>query len=116
MGESDVSNVIDKYIIEKGLLSGESFFSISKVLEKEIEVLFNVVKIDYENIGKFLSINIENKPSKDKYVFYFINHAIRRISDINWVFYSKDKDRLSRYSDIQIFGLVKLKDKLKNES
>lgn len=114
MKESDVSNVVDKYIIEKGLSSGASFLSINKELHKKIEVMFNIVKNDYNNISEFLNIDIDNKSTKDKYAFYFIKHSIRRISDIHWMFYNKGK--LSRYTDSQIFGLIKLKDKLKNES
>lgn len=59
MKESDVSNVVDKYIIEKGLSSGESFLSINKELHKRVEVLFNIVKKDYENIYNFLKTDIE---------------------------------------------------------
>lgn len=114
MKESNVSNIVDKYIIEKALLSGKSFLSINKELHNRIDTLFKTVKDDYGSIENLLKIDVESKSAKDQYVFYFIKHTIKRISDVHWMFYNKNK--LSRYTDSQIFGLIKLKDKLKNGS
>jgi len=114
MKKFNVSNIIDKYIIEKALLSGKSFLSINKELHNRIETLFNTVKDEYESIENLLKIDVESKSVRDQYVFYFIKHSIKRISDVHWMFYNKIK--LNRYTDSQIFGLIKLKDKLKNES
>lgn len=114
MKQSNVSNIIDKHIIEKSLISGMSFLDINQELHNRIETIFRTVKDDYGSIENLLKIDVESKPAKHKYVFYFIKHSIKRISDVHWMFYNKNK--LSRYTDSQIFNLIKLKDKLKNES
>lgn len=114
MKQDQISNIIDRTIIEKGLNNGDSLLSINKELHKRVYIIFNIVQDEYKTLDKFLKVDVANKSAKEKYVYFFIKHAAKRINDIHWMF--DKKEILKRYTDKELFGLLKLKEKLKNES
>jgi DNA-binding transcriptional regulator YhcF (GntR family) len=114
MNQEQISNIIDKNIIEKSLNNGDSLYSINKELHKRIYAIFRIVEGEYKTLDRFLKIDITNKSSREKYAYFFIKHSNKRINDMNWIF--DKKDTLKRYNNIQLFGLLKLKEKLKSES
>lgn len=114
MQQEKVSNIIDKTIIEKGLNNGDSLLSINRELHKRVYIIFNIVQDEYQTLDRFLKVDITNKSVKEKYAYFFIKHAAKRINDIHWMF--DKKEVLKKYNNIQLFGLVKLKERLQNES
>lgn len=56
--------------------------------------------------------NVDNYevPIRVKYLSFYVSHAQKRIKDIDWIISNKGKFR--KYSNSQIFGLIKLKEKL----
>lgn len=111
MESSKVLDIIDRSLIMKPLNEGKSLLEINRDMHESIEKMFGMVSDDYESIGEFLKCEITDKSSKDKYIFYFIENSIKRISDIHWIFYNKEK--FKNYTDIKLFNLIKLKDKLR---
>jgi hypothetical protein len=56
--------------------------------------------------------NVES--SRVKYHIYYISHCLKRIEDINWCL--KNRLRFYKYSKLQLFNLIKLKEKLSIEN
>lgn len=110
MKEEQVMSVVDKSIIEKSLKNGDDFLFINKELHKRIESIFYIVKDDYDSILDLIKVDISDKSSKEKYAYYFIKHAMKRINDVHWMFYNKNS--FKKYTNTQLFGLIKLKDLL----
>ena len=52
------------------------------------------------------------KVVKVRYGTFYIRSCAKRIKDLDWI--SKNKSKFSKYSDIEMFNLVKFKDKLSN--
>lgn len=112
MNIEQVGSIIDKTIIEKGLNDGKSFLYINSELYKRADIIFNIIKDEYKSMYNLLKSDITNKSVKEKYVFFFIKYTAKRVNDIHWII--NKKDELKRYNNIELFGLLKLKDKLEN--
>lgn len=56
--------------------------------------------------------NVES--SRVKYHLYYISHCLKRIDDINWCL--KNRLKFYEYSPLQLFNLIKLKEKLSIEN
>jgi hypothetical protein len=52
--------------------------------------------------------------SRVKYHLYYISHCLKRIEDINWCL--KNRLKFYEYSALQLFNLIKLKEKLSLEN
>ena len=52
--------------------------------------------------------------SRVKYHLYYISHCLKRIEDINWCL--KHRLKFYKYSALQLFNLIKLKEKLSLEN
>lgn len=56
--------------------------------------------------------NVDNYevPIRVKYLSFYVSHAQKRAKDIDWIMLNKNK--FSRFSNSEIFNLIKLKEKL----
>lgn len=52
--------------------------------------------------------------SRVKYHLYYISHCLKRIDDINWCI--RNRLRFQEYNSLQLFNLIKLKEKLSLEN
>jgi len=116
MRKENISKIIDDNIISKSIKDGLTFDSIILDLSKRRDSIFKIIKSDkYKECEDVIKIDPEIFEVKFRYVIYFIQISTSRINDLKWVL--KNKDRLSeKYNDSKIFGLLKLKSKLENET
>ena len=105
---------IDKSIINS-INNKKSLIIISDDLDNRINSIFNIIKKDYNTINIFLSSDLSNISPRDKYLYNYITYCSKRKIDIDWL--SKNRNKFNKkLSDIELFKLIKLKDKLSNET
>ena len=88
------------------------------VIQKDIEVRAKNMSRSFfkemseDEFEKVLLTNLDEiKNSRLKYVAYYVTHARNRVVDLEWLVNNKRK--FPRFSNSQIFNLIKLKEKLK---
>lgn len=118
MRKESIIEMIDNRIIES-YIKGFKSNSIIEDINTRINNMSTVIKMEGLDISNFINLDFDILDATDikvraKYSIFYINHSMRRIKDINWLD-SKKKD-FSKYSNSQIFRLIKLKDKLSIEN
>ena len=112
MKKEQIINMIDKKIIQsfsEGLVVSviqeelvnkkESFIKVVQS-HKEDFTLEKILTTDWETVG----------PIRAKYSLFYVQHADKRIKDLDWLLLNKSK--FKKYSNSQVFNLIKLKEKL----
>jgi len=110
--QKDIIRNIDIHIIEKGLRTRD-ILTLNRELNTRIKILYSGLKQKerFETITDFIeNINVVDEIPHNQYIYYNITHFIKRISDLKWMFDNKYK---FEFDDVKLFGLIKLKDKLK---
>lgn len=117
--------MIDRKIIES-YINGLSTLSITEDIKTRVKNMSNVIakdgldvptllKLSYNVIesGQFEGANDTNR-SRVKYTLFYLKHSLQRVDDLNWLF--ENKVKFARFSNSQIFKLIKLKEKLSKEN
>lgn len=74
-----------------------------------------LLKDETINIDEIMATDWENfTSSRIKYGVFYIKNCNKRIDDLDWIVMNKDK--FPNKNESQIFGLLKLKDKLSQQS
>lgn len=105
---------VDKSIINS-INEKKSFFDIHNDLDKRCISIFNVVKDDYKSIDELLSTKLDDNVPRDRYVFNYITCCRKRSKDLKWLVENRTRFR-KNLKDIELFNLIKFKDKLSNET
>ena len=67
---------------------------------REDFTLEKILTTDWETVG----------PVRAKYSVFYVQHTHKRIKDLDWLLLNKSK--FKKYSNSQVFNLIKLKEKL----
>jgi hypothetical protein len=112
MKKEQIINMIDKKIIQsfsdglvvsviqKELVNKKESFTKVVQSHKEDFTLEKILNTDWETVG----------PVRAKYSVFYVQHADKRIKDLDWLLLNKHK--FKKYSNSQVFNLIKLKEKL----
>ena len=114
MRKESIIEMIDNRIIEsyvKGLRSS----SIIEDLNTRIKNMSTVVEMEGLDISNFINLDFDVLDSTDikvraKYSIFYIKHSQIRVKDIKWL--DSKKKEFYKYSNSQIFKLIKLREKL----
>ena len=106
--------MIDRRIIQH-YVDGQTTPVIIKEIETRISNIGSILVKEGINVNNFSKSDIENIDSiglttRIKYSILYIRHSLDRISDLNWV--DLNKKKFKHLCNSQIFGLIKLKEKL----
>lgn len=124
MNTENVKAFIDKKIL-KSMVDGVSIASIKNELAIKSKNMTNSLFLDNEKsnlspytIDQFLSMTGEQLDevignSRLKYLSFYISHSKKRIFDLDWLV--SKKGEFKKFSNSQIFNLIKLKEKLSNQ-
>ena len=120
--QESIKNIIDKNIIDL-INAGNGFNDLKENLHsrstrmrnkfyKDILLCSDVCDMDPDMLlyNEYYWDMITS--SRIRYAIYYISHCERRIEGINWII--KNRIKLSEYSRVQLFNLVKLKELLEN--
>ena len=113
MRKESISFLIDKSISE-AYINGFSHLSIIALLFTKMTNLKNVLhKEKPEIILEDLAL-VEDwtsiTPIRARYTVFYVEHCNKRVDDVRWI--EKNKYKFTKFSNSQIFNLVKLKEKL----
>lgn len=116
MNKEKIGEMIDKNIIQS-LVDGHAIGYIKNELERKMNNFASKIKESDKSID--LVSLITNDPdkittSRVRYQVIYIQHCMKRIKDLDWVF--KNKSKYSKLSRSQVFSLLKLKEKLQYKS
>lgn len=112
MKKEQIINMIDKKITQsfsEGLVVSVIQEELIKKKENFIKVVQNhkedftlekILTSDWETVG----------PVRAKYSVFYVQHTHKRIKDLDWLLLNKSK--FKKYSNSQVFNLIKLKEKL----
>lgn len=107
-------NSIDS-LITKSIKNDYTLSEISIELKNRCNNIFKIISSDYKSIDDFLKSDVTDKEKKYKYIQEYIRCCDKRSNDLDWLI--ENKDNFKGLKDINLFGLIKLKDKLnKNET
>lgn len=99
--------------IYQSMIDGFSIMSIKQDIETRYTNMSTVLSKDMP-IGEFeelLKGDLEKiESSRIKYTAFYVRHARKRLSDLDWLV--TNKSRFPKYSTSQIFNLIRLRDKL----
>jgi hypothetical protein len=114
--KENIYKIIDDIFILKSINDGVGFDYIISELYKRRESIFKIIESEkYKNYKDLTKLDPDSFENKIRYVIYFVQISTSRIEGLKWAL--KNKDKLSlKYSDIKIFGLLRLKSKLENET
>lgn len=116
MKKEQIINMIDKKIIQS-FTEGLVVSVIQSDLKLKKESFTKVVQNHSAEftLDKILSTDWETvSPVRAKYSVFYVQHTTKRIEDLEWILLNKSKFR--KYSNSQIFNLIKLKEKLSLEN
>ncbi len=100
--------------IHQSMIDGLSIFAIKQDIETRYTNMSNVLTnkdISVDEFEELLRGDIEKiESSRIKYTAFYVRHARKRLFDLDWLL--SNKSRFPKYSNSQIFNLIKLRDKL----
>lgn len=113
MNKERIADLVDKNIY-KGYVDGFTTQTVVDTLNIKMRNLKSVLLkenplIDFDNLVKS-NDDCESDSVRIRYTIFYTRHSIKRIEDLAWL--DKNKPKLKRYSNSQIFNLIKLKEKL----
>ena len=120
MRKESIMEMIDKRIIES-YVNGFTSLSIIEDIATRVANMSRVIKDEGFDVDDFIDLEFEELESEDfqkeklpktrvKYTIFYIKHSKKRIDDIIWL--DSKKESFQRFSNSQIFKLIKLKEKL----
>ena len=111
MSPEKILQMVDRTIVQS-FKDGSEINDIKTQLNvRSSNFLRVLLKDETINIGEIMSTDWENiTSSRIKYGVYYIKNCNKRIEDLDWIL--SNKDRFPNKNETQIFGLLKLKDKL----
>jgi hypothetical protein len=120
MRKESIMEMIDKRIIES-YVNGFTSLSIIEDIATRVANMSRVIKDEGFDIDNFIDLEFEELESEDfqkeklpktrvKYTIFYIKHSKKRIDDIIWL--DSKKKLFQKFSNSQIFKLIKLKEKL----
>jgi len=111
MSPERILEMVDRTIIQS-FKEGNVICDIQSQLNtRRYNFLKVLLKDETVDIEKLMSDDWGNLPSsRVKYGVYYIKNCNKRIEDLDWILLNKD--RFPNKNESQIFGLLKLKDKL----
>ena len=120
MRKESIMEMIDKRIIES-YVNGFTSLSIIEDIATRVANMSRVIKDEGFDVDDFIDLEFEELESEDfqkeklpktrvKYTIFYIKHSKKRIDDIIWL--DSKKKSFQRFSNSQIFKLIKLKEKL----
>jgi hypothetical protein len=105
------------YMIDKKIIQSFSDGLVVSVIQEElVSKKENFIKVvqshkDDFTLEKILTTDWETvAPVRAKYSVFYVQHADKRIKDLDWLILNKYK--FKKYSNSQVFNLIKLKEKL----
>ena len=108
----NVSNLVDRNIGDK--LKELCIVDLINELKERIEKFKLIINRDYPNIDIDVLLTKKDyaaiEPSRLRYNVMYIHHCNKRIKDLEWMV--RTRFRFYNYTNIQIFNLVKLKEKM----
>jgi hypothetical protein len=114
MSQKDIIYLLDQHIIVKSLSNGVSLMELNRNMNSRIKIMFGIASKKFGSIEELLNCNdIEKYDDTMKYAYHFLCHAIKRLSDIHWMY--KNRDKFKDYSDVKLFKLIIFKEKLEYE-
>jgi hypothetical protein len=119
-----VKSIVDRSF-EDLLKEGMGFLEIKENLKlRSLKIKSNMIRdmklcADLKDKDPDVILNNEEfwpmiESSRIKYNIFYINHCNKRIDDINWII--KNRLKFSEYDSLQVFNLIKLKEKLSLEN
>jgi len=120
MRKESIMEMIDKRIIES-YVNGFTSLSIIEDIATRVANMSRVIKDEGFDVDDFIDLEFEELESEDfqkeklpktrvKYTIFYIKHSKKRIDDIIWL--DSKKKLFQKFSNSQIFKLIKLKEKL----
>jgi hypothetical protein len=114
MKKERIIDMIDNKIV-LAFTEGLAISVIKKDLSEKEEKFTKLVQTNSNNsdmtLKEILSSDWESADKvKTKYSIFYVQHVNKRIKDLNWLELNKYKFR--KYSNSQVFNLIKLKEKL----
>lgn len=118
MTKKDVCEMIDRRIKES-LVGGYSISSIKNDLTIRVTNLRKVLDLEGIDFNRLTDTSLEIldefsvaniKSSRARYTVFYIKHSLNRMSDLDWI--EKNKSKFPFHSKSQVFGMLKLKEKL----
>ena len=120
MRKESIMEMIDKRIIES-YVNGFTSLSIIEDIATRVANMSRVIKDEGFDVDDFIDLEFEELESEDfqkeklpktrvKYTIFYIKHSKKRIDAIIWL--DSKKKSFHRFSNSQIFKLIKLKEKL----
>jgi predicted acetyltransferase len=117
-----VENIIDR-MITKSLTDHSNILETIYDLKNRSNNLFKTLERDNIDIDSFLPTIISenegeierlNISKKTVYILYYVDHTSKRIEDLKWMIEKSDK--FKKYNNIQLFNLLKFKNKISKEN
>ena len=120
MRKESIMEMIDKRIIES-YVNGFTSLSIIEDIATRVANMSRVIKDEGFDVEDFIDLEFEELESeyfqkeklpktRVKYTIFYIKHSKKRIDDIIWL--DSKKKLFQKFSNSQIFKLIKLKEKL----
>lgn len=121
MDKTQIHKNIDKSIITS-FQNGITLVGVINDLERKIQSMRGVLERDKTNLESIYPAlinecdidDLKNVPIRLKYFFYYVDHANKRISDIQWIIFNRK--RFTKRSNSEVFKLMQLRDKLCKEN
>lgn len=113
MDKERINSMVDKRIAES-FRSGDAIGVVQADLRLRIKNFTITVTKDHK-LEDLMDLSWDQIPTlRIRYGTFYIKHAMKRIEDLDWM--SKNKRKLSRYSNSEILKLIQLKEKLSEEN
>jgi hypothetical protein len=113
MKKESIADIVDKNIHES-YLSGSTHNVVIDLLNAKMTNLRTILSKDRPDIVIDHLMDVEDwdsiSPIRARYTIFYIKHSKKRIQDITWI--EKNRSKFTKFSNVQIFSLIKLKDKL----
>lgn len=112
MRQDSIIQLIDKSI-HQSYVDGHASHVIIENINRKMENIKKSINRDSPdiNISDYMNVNWDKiESARLRYVTFYIKHSTKRIETINWI--DKEKMRFRKYSNSQLFNLIKLKEKL----
>ena len=111
MSPEKILQMVDRTIVQSFKGGKDITYIKTQLATRTGNFLKVLLKDETINIDEILETDWENlSSSRVKYGVYYIKNCNKRIEDLNWILSNKGK--FSNRNEEQIFGLMKLKDKL----
>jgi hypothetical protein len=118
MKKDSVITYLDRKIASD-MVKGKTLLSIKDDLCVRVRNMITDISIEKDKLPHLKSVSINTiidnideyeVPIRIKYLSFYVSHAQKRAKDMDWIIINKNK--FSKFSNSEIFNLIKLKEKL----